>query len=429
MINTARLTMLRMRIDAELTQGLQLYVLTPLGSAHFSPFNQRLHGWPQCIAHLSELILDLWRYLGEHCTQHNAILFQLFKLLDKHLLIDTLNEPFQVRKTQCGLGGEKLAENDDFPLSFQDTQGLGCGASPFHALFGITAIPFTFCLHNFVCYLLFCRYFQLSHKPPKLTAQRAIISEYMMKIAIIGTGNIGGTIARKLRAAGHDVRAANAGGVATVQPFADEIGATAADVRSVVHGVEVIILAIPLAAISGLPAQLFNAVHVDVTVIDTSNYYPDMRDPRIADIDAGMTESVWVSRQIGRPVVKAFNNALAYTLKELGQPAGTPGRLAIAVAGDHAQGKQTAMALVEQCGFDPVDAGSLEESWRQQPSTPAYCCDYDAETMRRELAAAVKGEATRKRDQLPALFAELGTAPTHEAIVAMNRRVNSGIAP
>lgn len=249
-----------------------------------------------------------------------------------------------------------------------------------------------------------------------------------MKIAVIGTGNIGGTIARKLSAAGHDLRVANSGGVAAVQTFADEIGATAADVQTAVNGVEVIILAIPLAAISGLPAQLFDAVPLDVAVIDTSNYYPDMRDPRIADIDAGMTESVWVSRQIGRPVVKAFNNALAYTLQKLGQPAGTPGRLALAVAGDHARHKQTAMELVDQCGFDPVDAGSLEESWRQQPSTPAYCCDYDAETMRSALAAAVKGEAAKKRDQLPTLFAELGTDPSHEAVVAMNRRVNSGVA-
>lgn len=249
-----------------------------------------------------------------------------------------------------------------------------------------------------------------------------------MKIAVIGAGNIGGTIARKLSAAGHDIRIANAGGIAAVQPFADEIGATAADVKAVALGVEVIILAIPLGAISELPAQLFNAAPADVTVIDTSNYYPDMRDPRIAEIDIGMTESVWVSRQIGRPVVKAFNNALAYTLKELGQPAGTAGRLAIAVAGDQDQRKQTAMVLVDQCGFDPVDAGSLEESWRQQPSTPAYCCDYDAKTMRRELKAAVKGKAAKKRDQLPTLFAELGTAPTHEAIVAMNRRVNSYVA-
>ncbi|MYM73902.1 NAD(P)-binding domain-containing protein [Duganella sp. FT134W] len=246
-----------------------------------------------------------------------------------------------------------------------------------------------------------------------------------MKIAVIGTGNIGGTIARKLSRAGHDVRVANSRGIIAVQPFADEIGATAADVQTVAHGVEIIILAIPLPVIAELPTQLFDAIPAEVTVIDTSNYYPDMRDPRIAEIDAGMTESVWVSRQIGRPVIKAFNNVLAYTLKELGRPAGAAGRLAIAVAGDQASGKQKTMALVNECGFDAVDGGSLEDSWRQQPSTPAYCCDYDAETMRKELAAAVRGDAANKRDRLPTLIAELGAVPTHEAIVAMNRRVNS----
>ena len=75
-------------------------------------------------------------------------------------------------------------------------------------------------------------------------------------------------------------------------------------------------------------------------------------------------------------VIKAFNNVLAYTLAALGVPDGTPGRLAAAVAGDDEEAKETVMALVDQVGFDPVDGGSLEESWRQQPSTPSYCCDY-----------------------------------------------------
>jgi len=83
------------------------------------------------------------------------------------------------------------------------------------------------------------------------------------------------------------------------------------------------------------------------------------------------------------------------------------------------------MKLVNQTGFDPMDAGSLEESWRQQPSTPAYCCDYDADTMRKALAAAIKGIAPKKRDQMPKLFAELGPKPSHQDVVAMNRKLNS----
>lgn len=245
-----------------------------------------------------------------------------------------------------------------------------------------------------------------------------------MKIGIIGTGNIGGTIARKMKAAGHDVSVANAHGLEGVRKFADEIGVRATDIRGAVDGVDAIVLSIPLPAVSELPSDLLDAVPLEVPVIDTSNYYPGLRDARIPEIDDGMTESVWVSRQLGRPVIKAFNNILAYSLQTLGLPEGQPGRLAVAVAGDDPRSKQIAMSLVNQAGFDPVDGGSLEESWRQQPSTPAYCCDYDAETMRRALAAAIKGQAAEKRDQMPEHFAKLGASPSHEDTVAMNRSLS-----
>lgn len=246
-----------------------------------------------------------------------------------------------------------------------------------------------------------------------------------MKIGIIGTGNIGGALARKLSAAGHDVRVANSSGIEGVRAFAREIGAVPTDVHGAVAGADVVILAVPLPAMRALPADLFARVPIETTIIDTSNYYPGLRDSRIPEIDDGMTESVWVAQQIGRPVIKAFNNALAYTLAELGKPKGTPHRLAIAVAGDDVRSKQTAMKLVDQTGFDPVDAGSLEASWRQQPSTPAYCCDYDAETMREALAAAILGIAAIKRDQLPEHFAKLEPNPSHADVVTMNRRLNS----
>lgn len=245
-----------------------------------------------------------------------------------------------------------------------------------------------------------------------------------MKIGIIGTGNIGGTIARKLRAAGHEIRVANSGGVNGVRAFAEEIGAEPVDIRGAVGGADVVVLSIPLPALSTLPSDLFTSVPDSIPVVDTSNYYPGLRDPRIAEIDQGMTESVWVTKQIGRPVIKAFNNVLAYTLAELGVPDGTPGRLAAAVAGDDEKAKETVMTLVDQVGFDPVDAGSLEESWRQQPSTPGYCCDYDAETMRRALSAAIRGQAAAKRDRLPEHFKWLGPNPTHGDVVAMNRSFN-----
>lgn len=245
-----------------------------------------------------------------------------------------------------------------------------------------------------------------------------------MKIGIIGTGNIGASLARKLSAAGHEVRVANSRGLDGVRQIAEEVGAQATDVHGAVDGANVVILSIPFPAVQALPKGLFDSAAADAVVVDTGNYYPGMRDPHIPEIDEGMPESVWVSRQIGRPVIKAFNNVLAYTLAELGQPQGTPDRLAAAVAGDDQRAKEIVMALVNQTGFDPVDAGSLEESWRQQPATPAYCCDFDADAMCMALATAVPGVAAPIRDRMLELYATLGANPTHADVVAKNRATN-----
>ncbi|TGN61970.1 3-hydroxyisobutyrate dehydrogenase [Paracoccus liaowanqingii] len=242
-----------------------------------------------------------------------------------------------------------------------------------------------------------------------------------MKIGIIGTGNIGGTLARKLRAAGHDICVANSRGIEGVRPFADEIGAQPVDMSGAVDGMDIIILSIPLPAVATLPKDLFAKVPVGVPVIDAGNYYPGMRDPAIAEIEAGLPESEWVARLIGRPVIKAFNNILAHSLAELGRPKGSLDRLAVAVAGDNPTSMNLVMGLVDEIGFDPVDAGPLASSWRQQPGTPAYCCDDDAVTMREYLAAAVPGRAPARRDALMAKFASFETFPSHNEMVALNR--------
>ncbi len=126
----------------------------------------------------------------------------------------------------------------------------------------------------------------------------------------------------------------------------------------------------------------------DVVVVDTGNYYPRERDGRIEDIEAGMTESRWVERQLGRPVVKAFNNIYAKHLMDLGRPAGSRGRIALPVAGDDARAKGVVLRLIDELGFDGVDAGGLDQSWRQQPGTPVYATDLDADGVRRALAEA-----------------------------------------
>jgi predicted dinucleotide-binding enzyme len=245
-----------------------------------------------------------------------------------------------------------------------------------------------------------------------------------MRIGIIGTGHIGGCLAQKLQAAGHDVRVANSRGVEGVRAFAEKIGVTPADARGAVDGAELVILSIPFPAIADLPKDLFDGLPDDVPVVDTGNYYPVLRDPHIAEIDAGEVESLWVSRQIGRPIIKAFNNILAHSLRELGRPPGSSGRLAITIAGDSAAAKAMLGVLVNALGFDPADAGGLADSWRQEPSTPGYCCDYGAAEMRRCLASAKKGEAKKRRDNVGEHLAALPKNATHADLVAMNRRVN-----
>lgn len=251
-----------------------------------------------------------------------------------------------------------------------------------------------------------------------------------MKIGVIGIGGMGGTLARKWSANGHRVRVANSRGAEAVKAFADEVGAEASDVYGAVEGAEVVVLSIPFPAVAKLPGDLFERALQGVVIVDTGNYYPDVRDPRIAEIDAGMPESVWISRQLGRPILKAFNSILFHSLSQLGKAEGAPDRLAVPVAGDDAAAKRIVMELVNESGFDPVDGGSLEESWRQQPSTPAYCCDYGVSKTQEGIRTAVKGKAEQLRDRAwregyGRLYANRPThADVHADVIAMNRSLN-----
>ncbi|MEZ0167441.1 NADPH-dependent F420 reductase [Microvirga sp. TS319] len=209
-----------------------------------------------------------------------------------------------------------------------------------------------------------------------------------MRIGIIGAGNIGGNLTRRLTALGHEVVVANSRDPGTLAPLAQETGAKAVWVAEAVRDKDLIVVTIPEKNIPDLPAGLFDGVGADVVVIDTGNYYPQQRDGRIDDIENGMPESRWVERQLGRPVIKAFNNIYARHLLERGQPRGTPGRIALPVAGDDPEAKAVVLRIVDELGFDGVDAGGLDESWRQQPGTPVYATDHDAEGVRRALAEA-----------------------------------------
>ena len=217
-----------------------------------------------------------------------------------------------------------------------------------------------------------------------------------MKIGIIGAGQIGGTLTRRLTALGHEVFVANSRGPKTLFDLAAETGATAVSVPEAVRGVDLVVVTIPEKNIPNL-AGLFADTPDRVVVVDTGNYYPRQRDGRIEAIEASLPESKWVAQQLGRPVIKAFNNIYAKHLLELGRPKGAAGRIALPVAGDDPAAKAIVLTLVDELGFDGVDAGGLGESWRQQPGTPVYTEDFDVEGVRRALSEAKKERAQEWR--------------------------------
>lgn len=215
-----------------------------------------------------------------------------------------------------------------------------------------------------------------------------------MEIGIIGSGNIGGILARHLTALGHRVAVANSRGPASLEALAAETGATAATVEEAARAADMVIIAVPEKAVPHLPRDILAAS--SAVVVDTGNYYPS-RDGRIAEIEDGLAESEWVARVLGVPVVKAFNNIVAPSLAARGVPAGTPGRVCLSVAGDDPRAKEAVLGLLDALGFDGIDAGSLAGSWRQQPGSPAYCRDLDADGLSAALAQAGAGEVARYR--------------------------------
>lgn len=208
-----------------------------------------------------------------------------------------------------------------------------------------------------------------------------------MKIGVIGAGHIGKAVARLTSAAGHEVAIANSRGPETLEALAREIGAKAVSFREAAMAADIVVLAIPQAAVASLSPALFEATPETAAIVDTGNYYPQARDGVIAEIDSGMLDSEWVESRIGRPVIKAFNMLKAHSLAYGGKARGMPERIAIAISGDDQPKKERVAVLIDQIGFDVVDCGPLSESWRPQVGTIGYCHDYDALTLRAALAA------------------------------------------
>lgn len=206
-------------------------------------------------------------------------------------------------------------------------------------------------------------------------------------IGFIGSGNIGSQLARLAVAQGYSVVMSNSRGPETLQDLVSELGpkAQAGTSTEAAEAGDVVVVTIPLKDIGAIPVGPL----AGKTVIDTGNYYPQ-RDGQIAELDSESTTTSELVQALlpQSQVVKAFNNIYAAHLTTKGTPAGTPGRRALPIAGDNPDAKQAVTALINEFGFDVVDAGPLSEGWRFQRDTPGYGPEYDVDLLRDALTRA-----------------------------------------
>jgi predicted dinucleotide-binding enzyme len=243
-----------------------------------------------------------------------------------------------------------------------------------------------------------------------------------LKVGVIGAGSIGSTIARRLSRRGHHVMIANSRGPETIGTAALSTGARAVTAADAVVGVDVLVVSVPMNRNQDIAEHVRSAPEGAV-VIDTSNYYP-MRDGAVQDFADGVPESVWLSELFGRPVAKAWNAITSQSFDAKATESGDPARVAIPVAADSDADRAVAMRLVEQTGFDAVDAGVLAESWRQQPGSPVYCTDRTKSEMPDWLAAAEKERVPKRRDlamDVIGHYVRAGGSVTGPFLVAVNR--------
>ena len=243
-----------------------------------------------------------------------------------------------------------------------------------------------------------------------------------MNIGVIGTGQIGEVIIKKLRDAGYPVKMANSRGPESLKDLAANTGAIPVSVEQVVQDVDILFIVVNQKTIPELPKGLLNKAKTETIVIDVGNYYP-FRDGRIDEIENGLTESAWVEKQIGRAVVKVLNSIIAKALAGAGRPAGSKDRVAFPISGDNPKAKEIVAQIIDQIGFDSVDAGTIAESWRQQPGSPPYCTNPTKEELQSWLKKVDRSSLVTKREK--ALKAYLAVVDADwQAQVEAHRSVN-----
>jgi predicted dinucleotide-binding enzyme len=222
----------------------------------------------------------------------------------------------------------------------------------------------------------------------------------MVTVGIIGSGNIGSTVARLAVDAGHDVVLSNSRGPDTLRSLAAELGpsARAATSEEAAAAGELVLISVPPRAypnLSGLPLA-------GKLVMDTGNYYPD-RDGQIPQLETrALTDTEYLLSYLpGCEIVKVFNNIFFKHLRSLVRPAGEAERSALPITGNSARAKTAVTEFLDSIGYDAVDGGALAEGWRQQPGTPVYASPYGSfdnaqgtaagtEAIRAALAAATR---------------------------------------
>lgn len=215
-----------------------------------------------------------------------------------------------------------------------------------------------------------------------------------MNIGVIGAGQIGAELIRQYSKAGHNIKMANASDAGKLKALEAETGAKAVDLRTVVSDIDVLVISIPLIAIPALSKAIGISIPANTVVIDTTNYYP-IRDGKIDAIENGLPESIWVSNHLSRPVVKAYNSILAGSLANA---SGETSRIALPVSGDNEHHKSIAATLINDSGFDALDTGNLDDSWRQQPGSPVYCTDLPLHQLQQNITKANRSLLPARRE-------------------------------
>ena len=206
-------------------------------------------------------------------------------------------------------------------------------------------------------------------------------------IGLIGAGHIGSQVARLAVRNNYNVVISNSRGPGTLSALVAELGprARAATAADAAKAGDIVVVTVPLKSYQAVPVEPL----AEKIVIDTNNYYPQ-RDGHIAELDneSTTTAELLQAHLPSSKVVKGFNHIYAAELTTHGQPAGSKNRRALVIAGDDPGAKAVVTSLLDQFGFDTVDAGPLKEGWRIQRDTPGYGPRRTAEELRKDLAAA-----------------------------------------